>query len=110
MFLTFLKFACKEIMSAVQASHREQIVFLVRLMTVSEEQFDAFNEKVDKKLYDFGRNVFQKIEETDDLLEMISILQAFQMAIAPILDAHRQLEEEVQKLEGKIASLLPMDG
>ena len=132
-------------MNAVQASPKQQILALVRQMTISEEQFNAFNEKIEKKLaervlqasevglqpelnriselyrkvitehqanlkiqYDLGRDTFQKIEATEDLLEIMPILQAFQTVIAPVLEAHKRLETEVQDLEGKIISLLPM--
>ena len=36
-------------MNAVQASPKQQILALVRQMTISEEQFNAFHEKIEKK-------------------------------------------------------------
>lgn len=133
-------------MNVVQASPKQQILALLRQMTISEELFNAFNEKIEKKLaervllarevdlqpelnriselyrkaitehqanlkkqYDLGRDTFQKIEATEeDLLKIMPILQAFQAAIAPVLEVHMQLEGEVQDLEGQIISLLPM--
>lgn len=132
-------------MNAVEASPKQQILALVRLMTISEEQFNAFNEKIEKKLaervfqasevglqpeldriselykkvvtehqanlkiqYDLGRNTFQTIEATEDVSEITLILQAFQTAMAPALEAHKRLETEVRDLEGKIVSLVPI--
>lgn len=58
--------------------------------------------------YDLGRDTFQKIEATEDLLEIMPILQVFQTAITPVLEAHKRMEAQVQDLEARIIALLPM--
>jgi hypothetical protein len=133
------------VMNIMQPSPNQQILALVRQMTISDEQFSAFNEKIEKKLaegdlkakeedlqpelnrilvvykkaieghkanlktqYDLGKKTVQQIEAIDDLSKVMEVLQEFQKAIAPILEVHKKLEEEIKYLEGKIVLLLPV--
>jgi hypothetical protein len=133
--------------SSLQAGEdpaKSQILALVKQMTMNEEQFFAFDKKIEKKLietpfseqdlaanpqlpqiyevyrkaieshranlrtqYDLGQKMIQQIQETEELPLIGEIVQAFQVAIVPVLEEHKALEAEIKDLEQRIIPLLP---
>lgn len=97
-------------MNALHASPKEQILAFVRQMTISEEQFNAFNEKIEKKLAerDFQAREVNLQPELNRISELYKkVIKDHQANLKVQYDLGRSTFQKVQA-ENDLSEIMPI--